>query len=210
MPADKNYRMKYLESKVSLKTEPRPAPVRKVKPVPTTSAIVKAFKQSPGHEEILARIPRAATVRGWDEGTQVACFCVCVKTGTAKYLDIWDNDHFDGFTDMQHDVANCRAWFSHKGYTTWGSGETKTGRINCYFNADVAGDYSCVVHLASYPSSSSATVECLIDNSSFGNLPFTGTVIQPHFHALSAGGHSFRIRQVSGSFFFYTLVVYRF
>ena len=30
------------------------------------------------------------------------------------------------------------------------------------------------------------------------------------FHALSAGGHSFRIRQVSGSFFWYTLVVYRF
>jgi hypothetical protein len=35
-------------------------------------------------------------------------------------------------------------------------------------------------------------------------------ILQPHFCALSAGGHHFRIRQVSGSFFFLSLNVYRF
>ena len=111
---------------------------------------------------------------------------------------------------MPKSVADCRAWFSHTGYATWGSAQTATGRVNCYFNAAAAGNYSCVVQLQSYPTSSQAVVECLIDSHSFGNLPFTGTVLQPHFSALSAGGHHFRIRQVSGSFFFLSLTVYRF
>ena len=67
-----------------------------------------------------------------------------------------------------------------------------------------------VAQLASYPASAGATVECLIDNNSFVNLPFTGTILQPHFSTLSAGGHHFRIRQVTGSFFFLSLTVYRF
>jgi len=210
MPVDKRYRMKILESKRVLKTERRLPQVRKVSVKPSTQQIVRAFKQAPGYEEIVARIPKAATVRGWDEGTQVAYFSVCSKSGAAKYLDIWDCDHFDLVTDMQHCVSDCRVWFSHLGYTTWGSPQTATGRINCYFNAAVAGDYSCVAQLQSYPSSSAAKVECLIDNHTFGDLPFTGPIVQPHFSTLSAGGHHFRIRQVSGSFFFLSLTVYRF
>jgi hypothetical protein len=210
MPVDKSYRMKILQPKQILKTERRPAAPPKVGVKPTTAEIVKAFKQAAGYEDIVARIPKAATVRGWDEGTQVAYFSVCSKTGAAVYLDLWDCDHFDGFTDMQHSVSSCRAWFSHSGYSSWGSPQTATGRINCYFNAAVAGNYSCVVNLQSYPTTSGATVECLIDNDSYGNLPFTGTVIQPHFHSLLAGGHHFRIRQVNGSFFFHSLTVYRF
>ena len=149
---------------------------------------MRAFKQAPGYEDIIARIPKAETARGWERGTEVAHFSVCSKTGAASFLDIWDCDHFDGFTDMQHSVSDCRAWFSHTGYSTWGSPQTATGRINCYFNAAAAGDYSCVASLQSFPLSSSAIVECLIDNSSFGPLPFTGKIIQPHFHVLSAGG----------------------
>jgi hypothetical protein len=90
---------------------------------------------------------------------------------------------------MAKSVADCRAWFSTRGIRL-GSAQTATGRINCHFNAAVA-DYSCVVQLQSYPAGSPAVVECLIDNSSFGNLPFAGTVLQPHFSALSAGGHHF-------------------
>lgn len=210
MPVDKRYRMKILQSKETLKTESRPRPVRKVRVKPTTAEIVREFKKVQGYDAIVARIPKAAKASGWEEGTEIAHFSVCGKTGAAQYLDIWDCDHFDGFTDMQHDVSNCRAWFSHTGYSTWGSPQTTTGRINCYFNAAVAGNYSCVVHLQSYPASSGATVECLIDNSSFGNLPFTGSVIQPHFSVLSKGGHHFRIRQKTGAFFFLSLTVYRF
>ncbi len=210
MPVDKGYRMKILESKEILKTERRPARVRRVSVKPSTQEIVRAFKQAPGYEDIVARIPEAATVGGWDKGTQIAYFSVCGKSGAARYLDIWDSDHFDLFTDMQHCVSTCRAWFSHLGYTTWGAPQTATGRINCYFDAAVAGDYSCVAQLQSYPTTSGATVECLIDNHTFGLLPFTGTILQPHFSALAAGGHHFRIRQVSGSFFFLSLTVYRF
>jgi hypothetical protein len=210
MPVDKRYRMKILSSTKSLKTEPRQPRVPKVRVAPTTRAIVRAFKEAAGYEEIIARIPKAATVPGWDKGTQVAYFSVCSKSGSARWLDLWDCDHFDGFTDMKRSVDDCRAWFSHTGFSTWGSAQTATGRINCYFNAAVAGDYSCVAQLQSHPASSGATVECLIDNNSFGNLPFTGTILQPHFSSLSAGGHHFRIRQVTGSFFFLSLTVYRF
>lgn len=210
MAVGKRFRMKLLSSTRVLKTERRPALVGRVSVKPTTAEIVRAFKRSPGADEILARIPKAATVAGWDKGTQVAYFSVCGKSGAANWLDLWDCDHFDGVTDMAKSVADCRAWFSHTGYSTWGSAQTATGRINCHFSAAVAADYSCVVQLQSYPAASPAVVECLIDNSSFGNLPFTGTVLQPHFSTLSAGGHHFRIRQVSGSFFFLSLTVYRF
>jgi hypothetical protein len=54
-----------------------------------------------------------------------------------------------------------------------------------------------------------ALVECLIDNSSFGPLPVDGIITQPHPCSLSAGGHHFRIRQLSGSFFFLALTVWR-
>lgn len=209
MPIDQKYRMKILKSTKVVKTEARPPRVAMVNVKPSTEEIVRAFKKARGYKDIILRIPKAATVAGWDGGTQIAYFSVCSKTGSARWLDIWDCDHFDGFTDMQRSVSDCRAWFSHTGYSTWGSAQTATGRINCYFNAAVAGDYSCVAQLASYPSSSRATVECLIDNHSFGNLPFTGTILQPHFSNLSAGGHHFRIRQVSGSFFFLSLTVYR-
>jgi len=210
MPVGKSFHMRILRSTKSLRTERRPAPVQRAAVKPTTAEIVRAFRRSPGADEILKRIPRAATIEGWDKGTQVAYFSVCGKSGAASWLDLWDCDHFDGVTDMPKSVADCRAWFSHAGYATWGSAQTATGRVNCYFNAAVAADYSCVVQLQSYPTSSQAVVECLIDNHSFGNLPFTGTVLQPHFSALSAGGHHFRIRQVSGSFFFLSLTVYRF
>jgi hypothetical protein len=210
MPIDSIYRMKLVKSTKALKREARPPRIAKVNVKPTTEEIVRAFKKVRGYEEILEQIPKAATVAGWERGTQIAYFSVRNKTGAASWLDLWDCDHFDGLSDMQRSVADNRAWFSHSGFTTWGSAQTATGRINCYFNAAVAGYYSCVAQLASYPSSSRSVVECVIDNSSFGNLPFTGTIIQPHFSNLSAGGHHFRIRQVSGSFFFLSLTVYHF
>ena len=52
-------------------------------------------------------------------------------------------------------------------------------------------------------------MECLIDSFNFGPLPFTGTIYQPHPCSLSAGGHHFRIRQVSGAFFFLSLTVWK-
>ena len=130
MPIDENYRMKILKSTRAIKAEPRLRAVGKVNTEPTTEEIVRAFKKVRGYEDIVARIPRAATVSGWDGGTQIAYFSVCRKSGAASWLDIWDCDHFDGFTDMPRAVSDCRAWFSHTGYSTWGSAQTGTGRIN--------------------------------------------------------------------------------
>ena len=210
-------RLKFVESRKILKTEPRPARARKVRVKPTVREVFEVFKKAPGYKEIVSRIPKAAKLTGWTKGTEVAYFSVCGKTGAAKWLDIWDCDHFDGFTDMQKSISDCRAWFSHTGYSTWGSAQTATGRVNCYFNAALEADYSCVVSLQAYPSSSTAVVECLIDNTSFGPLtvgpPWTdpsGVLTWPHYSHLSAGGHHFRIRQVSGSFFFLSVTVYRF
>lgn len=210
MPVGREYRMRILRSTKILKSELRPPRVPRVSVKPSTREILRAFKKARGYDDIVARIPKAATLAGWEKGTQIAYFSVCSKSGSARWLDLWDCDHFDGVTDMQRSINDCRVWFSHAGYSTWGSAQTATGRVNCYFNAAVAGDYSCVAQLASYPSSAGSTVECLIDNSTFGPLPFTGTVLQPHFSTLTAGGHHFRIRQLNGSFFFLSLTVYRF
>jgi hypothetical protein len=173
--------------------------------VTTPEEALEALKATKGAEAVLKRIPLLDRPDLW---LTTAYFSVCRKTGTAMYLDLWDLDCFDGFTDMARCVRDCRAWFSGDGYEFWGSGETKSGRVNCYFTAPAAGWYTCNAKLQSWPPSSQAVVECFIDNSTFGLLPVLGTINQPHQAQLSPGGHHFRIRQVSGSFFFLSLTIW--
>lgn len=203
----KKFRLKLIESKKSLKLKSdarKTTAVKTVRPTIDAQVVLKALKESPGGPEVMAQIPNVQEFALW---APTATFTVCMKTGTALFLDIWDADHFDGFTDMQRCLTDCRAWFSADGYEFWGSGQTKTGRVNCYFTAPAAGNYICTAELQSY--GGPAKVECLIDSSTFGFLPVNGTVVQPHPCVLSAGGHSFRIRQVSGSFFFVALTVWK-
>jgi hypothetical protein len=174
--------------------------------VATPEEALEAIKATKGGSDVLKRLPNLEKLELW---FPTAIFRVCFKSGTARYLDIWDTDHFDGFTDMQRSLNDCRAWFSGDGYDFWGSDQTKTGRINCYFDAPTAGNYVCNARLESYPSTSQASVECRIDNNSFGPLTWTGTINQPHISSLSKGGHHFRIRQRSGSFFFLSLTVWK-
>lgn len=172
----------------------------------TPEEALEALKATKGAAAVLKQVPNLENLEAW---FPTAYFTVCSKFGTARYLDIWDTDHFDGFTDMQRCLNDCRAWFSADGYDSWGSGQTKTGRINCYFTAPTAGTYTCNARLQSYPATSPASVECRIDNSSFGPLTVLGTINQPHMSNLSAGGHHFRIWQRSGSLFFLSLTVWR-
>lgn len=190
---------------IKLPTDARRVP--SVKPAQATleaKPILEALSKTAVGKDLIKKTPKLADAGAW---AFTACFCVCIKNGTAMFLDLWDVDHFDGLTHMQQNLAECRAWFSANGFTTWGSGETKTGRINCYFNAPTAGTYICNAELQS--SGGAAQVECLIDSSSFGILPFNGLIIQPHMCNLAAGGHSFRIRQVAGSFFWISLTVWK-
>jgi hypothetical protein len=208
MAIDDRYRMKIVRSLRSLKEQTRPRRGPKVNVKPTTAQIVRAFKRLRGYDEIVAQIPDVRTADGW--GTRVAYFSTCAKSGSALCLDLWDCDHFDGTSDMRRALTDCRAWFSHSSNPTWGSAQTATGRINCFFNAATRGSYACVAHLLSDPSGSRSTVECLIDNDSFGPLSFSGTIVQPHFGILSAGNHHFRIRQVTGAFYFLSVGIYSF
>jgi len=162
-----------------------------------------ALHATKGSEEVFKAFPQFLDLASW---LPVANFSVCSKFGTARYLDLWDVDHFDGFTNVERNIDECRAWFSDKGFDSWGSGQTRSGRINCYFTAPQAGAYICTARLQSY--AGAALVECLIDGSSFGSLPVNGLITQPHPCNLSAGGHHFRIRQLSGSFFFLSLTVW--
>ncbi len=200
-----------LSLKEALREEKRPAlkqrkiaRVRPARPPVAARTVLTALKKTAGAKAVLKQAPKLARLQLWQP---VATFSVCQKTGTATYLDIWDSDHFDGFTDMQRCLTDCRAWFSASGYTFWDSAQTKTGRINCYFRAPSAGTYVCNVQLQSH--AGSAMVECLIDNNSYGPLPFNGSINQPHPATLSAGFHHFRIRQMSGSFFFVSLTVWK-
>ena len=184
--------------------ERRVARVTPAKPTIAPQTVLRALKATAGAKELIEQIPSLAQWHSW---SPIATFSVCQKTGTAAYLDIWDADHFDGFTNMQHNLLQCRVWFSADGFTFWDSPQTKTGRINCYFRAPSAGNYVCNVQLQSY--AGPAQVECLIDSFNYGPLPFNGSIDQPHPASLSTGYHSFRIRQMSGSFFFVSLTVWK-
>ena len=170
----------------------------------TAGEALAALQATKGSDKVFETFPQFRDVAAW---LPVAGFSVCSKFGTARYLDLWDVDHFDGFTDMKKNLDECRAWFSDKGFDTWGSGQTRSGRINCYFTAPQSGAYICTARLQSH--AGPALVECLIDGASFGSLPVSGIITQPHPCNLSAGGHHFRIRQLSGSFFFLSLTVWR-
>jgi hypothetical protein len=195
--------VRVVDSMQSLDLDPREGIVPADLEVSADEALA-ALHASKGSEKVFKAFPQFLDVSSW---LPVANFTVCSKFGSARYLDLWDVDHFDGFTDMKNNLDDCRVWFSDKGFSTWGSGETRSGRINCYFTAPQAGAYICTARLQSY--AGPAVVECLIDNSSFGPLPVNGTITQPHPCNLSVGGHHFRIRQLSGSFFFLSLTVWR-
>jgi hypothetical protein len=174
---------------------------------PSPQTVLAALKASPGAEEIVRMIPGLGTPNAWQ---LTAYFSVCSKTGTAVFLDIWDNDHLDGVTDMQRCLDGCWAWFSADLGSGWGSAQTKTGRINCAFTVPTAGPYLCTAALHGLPSTNatSAEVECLIDNFSFGTLSFTGTTYQPFPCNLSTGSHHFRIRQISEAFAFLSVSIH--
>lgn len=190
--------------KIPPRNERRVARTVPAKPTITPQIVVRALKATAGAKDLIEQIPNFGQPQFW---LPVATFSVCQKTGTAAFLDIWDADHFDGFTDMQRCLADCRVWFSANGFGFWDSPQTKTGRINCYFRAPVAGNYVCNVQLQSY--AGSAQVECLIDSFSYGPLAFNGSINQPHPAALGTGYHSFRIRQMDGSYFFIGLTVWK-
>jgi hypothetical protein len=173
VPVGGNYRIQFVRSPKPFSGDRKRVRIPKIKP-PLKRAAFAALHATPRAEELTAQIPELTSLAAW---TSIASYKVCGKNGTAAFLDIWDADHFDDFTDMPRRLTDCRAWFSSQGFACWGSDEGASGRINCYFRAPADGNYVCSAQ--SYPSTNLSTVERLIDDSSFGLLPFTGTVVQP-------------------------------
>jgi hypothetical protein len=161
--------------------------------------IIDAMLATSGAQELIEKEPRLANVDSWKEA---AYFSVCQKRGSAHFLDFSDCDAYDGLSDMQLSLRNCRVWFSGR--------DTRTGRIDCAFYAPGDGKYRFTASLQSDPASAQASVECLIDDKSFGPLSILGTIHQPHLTILKRGKHAFRIRQRFGSFFFLAVRVDRF
>jgi len=200
------FELKLIESKESFRVPDGREGAGAAELVVTPEEALQALKATKGAASVLKKVPNLEHLHFWQK---IAFFSVCQKSGTALFLDLWDVDHFDGFTDIKRSLEECRAWYSGDGFDFWGSGETKTGRVNCYFTVPSDGHYVCHARLQSYPDTAPAVVECLIDNNSFGPLQVLGTIDQPHPAILKAGGHHFRIRQLSGSFFFVSVTVWR-
>jgi hypothetical protein len=78
MPVHKPFRMRILKSTKILKTERRSTTVERIREKPTTAEIVIAFKKASGYEDVIARIPKAATNAGWQRSSCEA------QTGPSK------------------------------------------------------------------------------------------------------------------------------
>ena len=59
--------------------------------VTTRDEALAAFKSAAGAEQVLQRIPNYDAIAEWQD---VVFFGVSSKHGTARYLDVWDADHF--------------------------------------------------------------------------------------------------------------------
>ena len=210
MPLDQNFRIKVVESMEGQRLDLREATVRAT-PTPSREIALAAVRAVGGAEEVLEQIPNLGTTAAW---TETAFFSVCSKTGTALYLDLWDVDHFDFFTDLQSDLNSCRVWFTANGHETYGAPGTLTGRVNCYFTTPADAFYLAIASLESDPAGTGATVRGVLDDFGAGGidlgvLGFNGPVNLPFLFHLSEGAHSIRIDQQEGGFFFYSMTIYQ-
>ena len=175
-------------------------------------AAVAAVRATNGADELIAQVPSLADASLLQE---TAFFSVCTKTGTATFLNLWDVDHFDGFTDMQSSLNDCTAWFAPEGFGEFfGSPPTTTGRANCTFQAPIDGTYTAIASLISF--GDSATVRYILDDfwpgsspTYLGSFTFTGPVDQVFVFSLDANSHSLRIDQEAGGFFFSSLTLFQ-
>jgi len=210
MPLDSDYRINVVESQ-GQQLDLRKNGTARATPRLSPQAAVAALRATSGADEVIARVPNLADASQLQE---TAFFSVCTKTGTASFLDLWDVDHFDFFTDLQSSLNNCSAWFSPDGFEFYGAPQGKTGRVNCTFEAPVDGTYLVIVSLLS--DGGSGTVHYIVDDfgpgsasTDLGAFTFTGPVNQAFVFSLAANSHSFRIDQEAGGFFFLSLTLYQ-
>jgi hypothetical protein len=210
MPLDQDFRITVVESMEGQRLDPRQATARAV-PTPSREMALAVVRAAGGAEEVLQQVPNLGTTAAW---VDIAFFSVCSKTGTALFLDLWDVDHFDFFTDLQSDLNNCRVWFTANGHEPYGAPGTLTGRVNCYFSTPADAFYLAIASLESDPPGTNATVRAVLDDFGAGGIDlgvsgFNGLVNLPFLFHLSESAHSIRIDQQEGGFFFYSMTIYQ-
>ena len=208
MPVDPKYRMKILESKRSLKTEKRPPRPAKVNVRPWTSADRAGVQKRSRIRGDRLKHPEGRDrqrLGGGDARRVVLRVQQVRRREVSRYLGLRPLRPRHGHAAQHQRLSRV---VLAPGLHDVGLRADRDWPHQLLPQRRGRGRLLCVAQLQSYPTSAPATVECLIDNQSFGNLPFTGMIIQPHFCVLSAGGHHFRIRQVSGSFYFLSVHVY--
>ncbi len=210
MPLDSDYRIAIVESQGQQQRDRRKNGTARATPKLSPEAAVAALRATSGADEVIAQVPNLADPAQLRE---FAFLSVCSKTGTGTFLDLWDVDHFDAFTDMQSSLNSCRAWFS-QGFQFFGAPPGKTGRVNCTFQTPVAGTYLAIASLMS--DGGSGTVRYILDDFGSGSTPtdlgtftFTGPVNHAFVFSLAPNTHMFRIDQQAGGFFFLSLTLYQ-
>src|SRR5713101_5358329 len=97
MADERDFRLRLIESKKAYPADHKHDRATRAKPETNPRAVLRSLKATLGADEILDRVPDFGDVAAWKE---IAYFSVCRKSGSARWLDLWDADHFDGFTDM--------------------------------------------------------------------------------------------------------------
>jgi hypothetical protein len=187
----------------------------------TPHEALDALRQLKGAQAAIERFPQLGQVEVWGE---IATFTVCRTTGTASSgTFVWDADFPGVLLSLADAEDNCYVYFA--GAESLGEvipPQTLTGQIWCYFTVPEPGYYVFLPSAQTYPDEYYgpdyfATVECLIDDISFGEFQIRPShpLDQPMLANLASTskdpsvGHRFTIRQVSGAVFFWSLRVLR-
>lgn len=177
--------------------------------VSTAQEVLGALKATKGGASVIERVPTIERLEAWEE---VAYFDVRGWSGAATALMLWDAD-FDGFFGMQMCLDNNFALFTGASWdTSFGAPGTATGRACCFFEAPRTDYYIFNVQLDSLLSGfepSPPVVAFFMDDIPMGELQWEGSINQPLAALVAEGFHRFDVRQVSESFHFRSVTIWK-
>ena len=160
---------------------------------PQPRSLSRRSRRFPAPEEIIKDVPGLDDIEGWalDRPTSASVRRAAPPATSTSGTSITST----ASPTCRECLDDCRLWFSADGYTSWGSGQTKTGRSQLLLRLRPArATTSARLVLQSYPTSSPATgrvphrqllVTALLPFS-WNDLPASPVRIS------SAGGHHFR------------------
>src|SRR5256885_16767870 len=101
MPADKKFRLQLLESRKAQASDRKRDRVARATPETSARAVLRSLKETAGAEELVERVPDFGALALWQE---IAYFRVCGKSGSARWLALWDAVIFEGVDVLRQHV----------------------------------------------------------------------------------------------------------